>query len=165
GEHLHDRTGAKTVFATHYHELTQLSDELVAVRNFNVAVREVGEQVLFLHRLQPGGADRSYGIEVGRLAGLPDAVIGRAREVLALLEGEQLVEGLQRETGDGRRETGGASRAARATPVAPAAPQLSLFAAEPHPALTRLKGLDANQMTPLEALRVLDELARLAREG
>lgn len=146
-EHLHDRTGAKTVFATHYHELTQLSDELVAVRNFNVAVREVGDQVLFLHRLQPGGADRSYGIEVGRLAGLPDAVIGRAREVLALLEGEQLVEGL----------AGG-----RATP---AAPQLSLFASEPHAAVTRLKQIDANRMTPLEALRVLDELARLAREG
>ncbi|ODT04903.1 MAG: DNA mismatch repair protein MutS [Gemmatimonadetes bacterium SCN 70-22] len=161
-EHLHDRTGAKTVFATHYHELTQLSDELDAVRNFNVAVREVGEQVLFLHRLQPGGADRSYGIEVGRLAGLPEAVIGRAREVLALLEGEQLAEGLMRETGDGRRETGVATRGGRATP---GAPQLSLFAPEPHAAVTRLKALDANQMTPLEALRVLDELARLAREG
>jgi DNA mismatch repair protein MutS len=155
-EHLHDRTGAKTVFATHYHELTQLSDELPAVRNFNVAVREVGEQVLFLHRLQPGGADRSYGIEVGRLAGLPPAVIGRAREVLGLLEGEQLVAALGgRATGDARRGGGGKSPA----------PQLSLFVVEPHPAVERLKKIDANQLTPLDALRLLDELARLAREA
>ncbi|HEX6535780.1 MAG TPA: DNA mismatch repair protein MutS, partial [Gemmatimonadaceae bacterium] len=69
-EHLHDRTGCKTVFATHYHELTQLADELVSCRNYNVVVREVGDEVLFLHKLAPGGADRSYGIEVGRLAGL-----------------------------------------------------------------------------------------------
>ncbi|MEO7962496.1 MAG: DNA mismatch repair protein MutS, partial [Gemmatimonadaceae bacterium] len=100
-EHLHELVGAKTVFATHYHELTQLSDELNSLRNYNVAVREVGEQILFLHRLQPGGADRSYGIEVGRLAGLPESVLRRAREVLRLLEGEQLVKQLQ--TGDGRR--------------------------------------------------------------
>ena len=77
-EHLHDVIGCKTVFATHYHELTQLANELPAVRNFTVAVREVGDQVLFLHKLVPGGADRSYGIEVGRLAGLPPAVITRA---------------------------------------------------------------------------------------
>jgi DNA mismatch repair protein MutS len=154
-EHLHDRTGAKTVFATHYHELTQLADELPAVRNFNVAVREVGEQVLFLHRLQPGGADRSYGIEVGRLAGLPSAVIARARSVLTLLEGEQLVAGL-----GGRADAGGRGASAKAP-----TPQLSLFAAEPHPVVERLKGVDANQLTPLDALRLLDELARLAREG
>ena len=164
-EHLHDTTGAKTVFATHYHELTQLTDELSAARNFNVAVREVGEQVLFLHRLQPGGADRSYGIEVGRLAGLPDAVIRRAREVLKLLEGEALVAGLSG-TGDGGRETGVAARGARGrTPSSSTvAPQLSLFVVEPHPAVLRLKQVDVNQMTPLEAMKVLDELSRLARE-
>ena len=161
-EHLHDRTGAKTVFATHYHELTQLSDELAGVRNFNVAVREVGEQVLFLHRLQPGGADRSYGIEVGRLAGLPAEVIGRAREVLALLEGEELVAAL-----NGTGGTGGTSGAsgAREAKRSVAVPQLSLFTVESHPALERLKRVDANQLTPLDALRLLDELARLAREA
>ena len=90
-EHLHARVGCKTVFATHYHELTQLADEFEAVRNFNVAVREAGDRILFLHRLQPGGADRSYGIEVGRLAGLPAPVIARARELLKVLESEQLV--------------------------------------------------------------------------
>jgi len=156
-EHLHDKTGAKTVFATHYHELTQLTDELPAARNYNVAVREVGEQVLFLHRLQPGGADRSYGIEVGRLAGLPDPVIRRAREVLTLLEGEALAAGLSA----GRATTKDADRPARAN----AAPQLSLFVVEPHPAVLRLKQIDVNQMTPLDAMKLLDDLARMAREG
>ena len=152
-EHLHNQTGCKTVFATHYHELTQLADELVAVRNYNVGVREVGDQVLFLHRLQPGGADRSYGIEVGRLAGLPDAVIGRAREVLQLLEGEQLVPALQ------HREP--ARRGAKAEPSS----QLGLFAAAESPVVKRLRALDVNGMTPLEALTLLHELSRDVRDG
>ncbi|MGH9420785.1 MAG: DNA mismatch repair protein MutS, partial [Thermoanaerobaculia bacterium] len=87
-ESIHNQVGCKTVFATHYHELTQLADSLVAVRNYNVQVREAGDEVLFLHRLLPGGADRSYGIEVGRLAGLPPSVLQRARELLKLLEAE-----------------------------------------------------------------------------
>ncbi|MFL5509917.1 MAG: DNA mismatch repair protein MutS, partial [Gemmatimonadaceae bacterium] len=90
-EHLHNSVGCKTIFATHYHELTQLADTLVAVRNYNVQVREIGDTVLFLHKLQPGGADRSYGIEVGRLAGLPAGVLARARELLGLLEAEQIL--------------------------------------------------------------------------
>ncbi|HZO20352.1 MAG TPA: DNA mismatch repair protein MutS, partial [Gemmatimonadaceae bacterium] len=90
-EHLHDTVRCKTIFATHYHELTQLADELAAVRNFTVDVREIGDEVLFLHRLRPGGADRSYGIEVGRLAGLPPAVLTRARTILSRLEGGHLV--------------------------------------------------------------------------
>ena len=89
-ECLHNTIGCKTIFATHYHELTQLTEELEHVRNFNVAVREVGEEIVFLHRLEPGGADRSYGIHVGRLAGLPDPVVTRAWQVLKLLEATQL---------------------------------------------------------------------------
>src|SRR6266436_2738137 len=85
-ECLHNSIGCKTIFATHYHELTQLTEELEHVRNFNVAVREVGEEIVFLHRLEPGGADRSYGIHVGRLAGLPAPVVTRAWQVLKLLE-------------------------------------------------------------------------------
>src|SRR5207247_2242412 len=85
-EHLHNVIGCKTIFATHYHELTQLTEELAHTRNFNVAVRESGDDVVFLHRLEPGGADRSYGIHVGRLAGLPDSVVARAWQVLKLLE-------------------------------------------------------------------------------
>ncbi len=151
-EHLHDRAGCKTVFATHYHELTQLADELVSVRNYNVAVREVGEEVLFLHRLQPGGADRSYGIEVGRLAGLPASVIARARALLRLLEGEDLAAALARPIG-----------VTVATKDAPA--QLGLFAAEPHPLLEQLAALDPNQMTPLDALARLATLVADARKA
>ena len=152
-EHLHERVGCKTIFATHYHELVQLADELAAVRNYNVGVREVGDQILFLHRLQPGGADRSYGIEVGRLAGLPAEVISRAREVLALLEGEaeHLVPAL-------------ASSALRRTPSAGrATDQLALFAVAPHEVVERLQRIDVNTLTPLAALQLVAELAERAR--
>ena len=152
-EHLHERVGCKTVFATHYHELTQLEDDLVALRNYNVAVREVGDQILFLHRLQPGGADRSYGIEVGRLAGLPASVIDRARAVLAVLEGEHLA---------------GASHAAKpgvaaAGRTAGSTDQLGLFAGARSPVLDKLRALDVNATTPLEALTLLASLADEAK--
>ena len=150
-EHLHEHVGCKTVFATHYHELTQLSEELDALRNYNVAVREAGEQILFLHRLQPGGADRSYGIEVGRLAGLPSAVLTRAREILAVLEGEHL--GGKRQAGTGKR-------------VPPQNPdQLGLFAAAPNPLVERIAALDANSMTPLDALTTLAGLIEEAKRA
>lgn len=157
-EHLHERVGCKTIFATHYHELVQLADELGAVRNYNVSVREAGDQILFLHRLQPGGADRSYGIEVGRLAGLPAPVIARAREVLALLEGEaeHLVPALASNTGPSLGRSG-------RTP-APDANQLALFGpAVPHPVLEDLRRMDVNTLTPLAALQLLAELAERAK--
>ena len=156
-EHLHDGVGCKTVFATHYHELTQLADELVAVRNYNVSVKEVGDEILFLHRLQPGGADRSYGIEVGRLAGLPVPVIARARALLRLLEGEDLAGAL----------AGHVPKLSR-TPRAKvdATPQLGLFAAAaPHPLLEQLAAIDPNQMTPLDALARLATLAADAKRA
>jgi DNA mismatch repair protein MutS len=149
-EHLHDRVGCKTIFATHYHELTQLADEFTTVRNFNVGVREVGEEILFLHRLQPGGADRSYGIEVGRLAGLPPSVIARARALLKLLEGEQLAVAL----------TGRATPRA-ATPAREG--QLALFGLGAHPVVEQLRTLDPDAVTPREALALLAELAERAR--
>ena len=92
------------MFATHYHELMQLPERLQHARNYNVAVRETGETVVFLHRLEPGGTDRSYGIQVGQLAGLPDAVVARAREILGTLEGEHR---------DGARRAARAPRAIR----------------------------------------------------
>jgi DNA mismatch repair protein MutS len=162
-EHLHDVTKCRAIFATHYHELVQLSDELVAVRNYNVGVREADGQVLFLHRLQPGGADRSYGIEVGRLAGLPDTVLARARTVLHLLEGEQLVPALAVGR-NGARATRGAStpRAAAAT----AEQQLPLFSAVPDPLVAKLAAIDTNSLTPLQALQLLAELtAEASRSG
>src|SRR5215470_10208225 len=93
-EHIHQRTRAKTLFATHYHELTELAEQLQGVRNLRVSVKEAGERIIFLRKVEPGRADRSYGIEVARLAGLPLAVIERAREVLKLHErSEQAVTG------------------------------------------------------------------------
>ena len=158
-EYLHERVGCKTVFATHYHELTQLADEFVSVRNYNVAVQEVGDRILFLHRLKPGGADRSYGIEVGRLAGLPPAVIARARALLRVLEGEQLVPSL---AGAQPGDPGAPLSAGRgATPVAA---QLTFFApADPDPLVERLRDVDVNALTPLQALALLGELAEAAR--
>jgi DNA mismatch repair protein MutS len=164
-EHLHDRVGCKTVFATHYHELTQLADELVSVRNYNVAVREVGEEVLFLHRLQPGGADRSYGIEVGRLAGLPAPVIARARALLRLLEGEDLAAALARPAGAPADTMAGASASASAHAPRAATGQLGLFAPPPHPLLEQLAALDPNQMTPLDALARLATLVADAQRA
>ena len=145
-EHLHNVTGCKTIFATHYHELTQLADELNAVRNFNVAVREIGDRILFVHRLEPGGADRSYGIEVGRLAGLPTPVLDRAKHLLKLLESEQLAAGMS-----------------KAVPSEAKDLQFGLFAAAPNPALERLKSIDVNSLTPVQALALLDELSRQAK--
>jgi DNA mismatch repair protein MutS len=151
-EHLHERIGCKTVFATHYHELTQLADEFTSVRNYNVDVRESGDRILFLHRLKPGGADRSYGIEVGRLAGLPQPVIARARALLKLLEGEQIVAAL----------SGNAGIAARAP--RDSGDQLGLFGSDlPHPVVARLREIDVNTLTPLEALALLAQLTREAR--
>ena len=156
-EHLHDHVGCKTIFATHYHELVQLAAELVAVRNYNVGVREDGDQILFLHRLQPGGADRSYGIEVGKLAGLPAQVIARARTVLALLEGEaeHLVPALAPAVAGSKQP-----RAAATSPD-----QLALFTpAERHAVVDRLLGTDVNTLTPLAALQLLAELAEQAKQ-
>jgi DNA mismatch repair protein MutS len=144
-EHLHDRVGCKTMFATHYHELMQLPERLQHARNFNVAVREQGDKVIFLHRLEPGGTDRSYGIHVAQLAGLPRAVITRAGEVLRTLEGEHRVV---------------PGEPQRLDPT-----QLPLFGEGPHPMVEELKALDLNGMTPLEALNRLAELQRRAGQG
>ena len=159
-EYLHDVVKCKTVFATHYHELTQLTDELVAACNYSVEVREVGDQVLFLHRLVPGGANRSYGIEVGRLAGLPPVVLDRARKLLALFEGEQIVSALgsTRKAGAKGKESPGADPKG-------AQEQLGLFGSLPHPVVDELRATNPDAMTPLEALTLLNQLVTRARQG
>jgi DNA mismatch repair protein MutS len=147
-EHLHDRVGCKTMFATHYHELMQLPERLQHARNYNVAVQEAGDTVVFLHRLEPGGTDRSYGIHVGQLAGLPAQVVTRAREILSTLEGEH-----------------------RMVPGQPPGPtldpgQLALFGEAPvtDPMVEELKSIDVNTLTPLEALNRLADFKRRAGE-
>ena len=150
-EHLHEVVGAKTIFATHYHELTQLGELLPAVRNLNVAVRESGEDIVFLRRLEEGGADRSYGIQVARLAGMPAAIVERAKELLAELEG--------RRTQDG----GCLGRRGAHRPASAAEPgQLSLFALEAELS-ARLREIDLDNMTPLDSMRLLADLQRLAQ--
>ena len=134
-EHLHDRVGCKTMFATHYHELMQLPERLQHARNYNVAVRETGDTVVFLHRLEPGGTDRSYGIHVAQLAGLPAGVVlERAREILGTLEGEHRV--VPGAPPDEPRATRASSRC-------------SLEAPPPDPMLQELRALDVDALTPL----------------
>jgi DNA mismatch repair protein MutS len=146
--HNHPRLGSRTIFATHYHELTEMAEVLPRVRNFNVAVTEERGRVVFLHKIVPGGADRSYGIHVAQLAGLPGSVIHRAEEVLSTLE--------QRGEKEERRE------AMRQVTVVK---QLSLFGGEPSPALEELKKVRVEELTPLEAINKLYELKRMVEEG
>jgi DNA mismatch repair protein MutS len=178
-EYLHDRIGCRTMFATHYHELMQLPEQLAHARNCNVAVRESGDGIVFLHRLEAGGTDRSYGIHVAQLAGLPSGVVGRAREVLGILEADhRVVEGPPPADPDptqpslfdllqagisssgehrARGPVVGATHASpvRSPPKAPAPTPAQRRAAE----LTeRLRALDPNQMTPMEALQALARL-------
>jgi len=150
-EHIHEHIRAKTVFATHYHELTQLGDLLAGVKNMNVAVREVGDEIVFLRRLAEGGADRSYGIQVARLAGLPDEIVQRARELLAELEG----------THSGGGEGLGRHGAHRPRSEAPP-DQLSMFHLE-HPMVRRLRAIDPDSLSPREALHILYELGSVTR--
>ena len=151
-EYLHDNGVARprTMFATHYHELTQLEGRLDRVANVNVQVREEGDRVLFLHRLAPGPCDRSYGIHVARMAGMPGAVLRRAQEILASLE-----------RGDAASPAG-RGRAA-------AAPQMDLFGQRPPPEAARLlrelRDLDLDRTTPLQALELLNRWRREADSG
>ncbi|MBK8824427.1 MAG: DNA mismatch repair protein MutS [Anaerolineales bacterium] len=133
--HNHPQLRAKTLFATHYHELTQLADLLPGIRNYNVAVSEADNTVVFLHKIIPGGADRSYGIHVAQLAGLPAPVIGRANEIMAELE-----------------KTSG-----RAVKINPQAAQQAALFPETSPLLDELKELDVNALSPIEALNRLFE--------
>jgi len=152
-EHIHEHIGARTVFATHYHELTQLGDLLDGVKNMNVSVREVGDEIVFLRRLVEGGADRSYGIQVARLAGLPDRVVARARELLSELEGTH--------SGGGE----GLGRHGAHRPKSEAPPdQLSMFQVE-HPVVRRLRAIDADELSPREALQILYELGIATGRG
>jgi DNA mismatch repair protein MutS len=140
-EALHDRApGPKVLCATHFHELTRLADQRPAVRNFHVAVREWNDEIVFLHKVRPGGTDRSYGVQVARLAGLPASVIARARALLAEFERER----------EPRLDTGDAA-------------QLGLLAPMAHPFAAELAALDLAHVTPIEALNLLAKWQERAR--
>ena len=142
-EYIHARTRAKTLFATHYFELTELAQQLSGVKNYHVSVKETGGGIVFLRKVEPGAADRSYGIEVAKLAGLPNEVIIRAREVLAEHENAE------------QKVTGYLSSGAK-----PSATQLTIFTPLSQPVLDRLRQVDLNRLTPLEALNLLAELKK-----
>ncbi len=137
------KLGAKTLFATHYHELTEMADSMPGVKNYNVAVKKRGDDITFLRRIVPGGADRSYGVEVAALAGVPKEVVRRAKVILAHLE-------------DGKQ-----------APVAPAAAapegamQLTFNSMPDHPVIRKLKETDVNTLTPIEAMNLLYELSKM----
>jgi len=151
-EYLHDtaRCAAKTLFATHYHELTELAVTRDRVKNYNVAVKEWNDQVIFLRKIVVGGASHSYGIQVARLAGLPVEVVERAKEILHNLEKGEYVEGGVPRISRGRKAT-----------VPKASPQLSLFEQRDDHLRQRLASLNIAALTPLEALNILDELKRM----
>jgi DNA mismatch repair protein MutS len=140
-EHLHDAIGARTLFATHYHELIALADSRPRIRNLHAAARhdDAKREIVFLRRILPGGASKSYGIDVARLAGLPTNVIDRARVIMSELETGALERGVA------------------------ASPQLHLLATElsPSPLAVRLAAIDPNRITPLEALQLLVDLKSL----
>jgi len=137
-EHIHRHIRAKTLFATHYHELTELAGQLEGVRNLHVSVKESGDQILFLRRVEPGSADRSYGIEVARLAALPMSVIERARQILAHHESAVTEE--------------------LAPPSAPM--QIQLFEPVNHQLAARIRALKLDELRPIDALQLLSEIQK-----
>jgi len=145
-EYLHARVHAKTLFATHYFELTELAEQLSGVKNYHVSVKETGGSVVFLRRVEPGAADRSYGIEVAKLAGLPNEVVVRAREVLAEHESAE------------RRLSEHLTPGASTEPERPT--QLTIFTPLSQPVLEKLREVDLDRLTPLEALNLLAELKK-----
>jgi DNA mismatch repair protein MutS len=142
-EYLHARVRAKTLFATHYFELTELAEQLAGVKNYHVSVKETGGGIVFLRKVEPGAADRSYGIEVAKLAGLPNEVITRAREVLA--EHESAERELTEHLSPG---------------ATPPATQLTIFTPLSQPVLEKLREVDLNRLTPLEALTLLADFKK-----
>ena len=153
--------GAKTLFATHYHELTELEGKLDSVNNYCIAVREQGDDIIFLRKIIRGGADKSYGIQVARLAGVPDSVIDRAKEISSWLEETDVTDkakNLQVRTSAKKKEV--------VREAVPAEKQMSLFDIYPadHPVLKELAGLDVSNMTPIQALNILYELQKRLKE-
>ena len=151
-EHLHDNVGCRTLFATHYHELTQLQKSLVGVNNLNVAVKEWDDNVVFLHKIVEGAADKSYGIHVARLAGVPGEVNERAKQILAQLEDQHL-------------RADGAHKAIVPPPHPKRDMQLTLFGPAEHPLLDQIRELNCDQMTPIDALMTIQKWKESLAEG
>jgi DNA mismatch repair protein MutS len=156
-EHIHEHIGCRTMFATHYHELTDLEEQLPGVRNFNVAVKEWDDQVVFLHQIVPGAADKSYGIHVAQLAGVPRSVNNRAKEVLAWLESQHESSGASAPcvfAKSNDQSPSPASTNGKSTSK-PDQWQMTLFGYEEHPLLDEIRVTNLDELRPLEALQLL----------
>jgi DNA mismatch repair protein MutS len=171
-EYLHNspRLGSKTLFATHYHELTELERQFPRVRNYNVAVAEQGEELVFLRKIVPGGADRSYGIHVARLAGVPKSILQRAEAILRDLEqggSKERRRAVMAGPGDGQLSflTAAGNGTPGTTALAPGPAAIAPVAAEPDPLVEELRDLRVDDMTPIEALGKLYELRQKARDA
>ena len=149
-EYIVKEVGARTLFATHYNELTELALTVPGVKNYNISVKEWGDEIIFLRKIQRGPADKSYGIQVARLAGLPGPVVNRAKEVLDNLEESEF-------TGSGSPRVVGGGRTGKNL-------QLDLFSVNYEPLVEKLLGIDTSSITPEEALRRLEELKRMAED-
>ncbi|HVZ81748.1 MAG TPA: DNA mismatch repair protein MutS [bacterium] len=161
-EYIATKLKARTLFATHYHELTRLSGTFPNVKNFNIAVREWNEQILFLRKIVEGGTDKSYGIQVARLAGVPKEVVNRAKKILAGLETGTFLSNPSK--GPSKETVEAEERPDAGTPD-PTAPQLSFFGTgAKHPILEELKGLDVDGLTPRDALNILGEWKKKVEE-
>ena len=147
-EYVHEKIACRTLFATHYHELTDLSETMEGILNFNVAVKEERGEVVFLHKIVPGAADKSYGIHVAKLAGVPSAVVKRSQEILNELEREHTRTTSARAGGVSPPVRGGRKFSVGTT-------QFSLFGAENHPIIEELRVVDVDELKPMEALQLL----------
>ena len=147
-EYIHHRLkGAKTMFATHYHELTELSEVMKGVRNYNLAVQQWGEEIVFLYKVAEGSCDESFGIHVAKLAGMPNSVVERAKEILANLQKDSFTGNIRSRFAEEKAADG---------------KQLDFFGGlnMDHPAIGKIKDMDPENMTPMEALKKLEELKK-----
>jgi DNA mismatch repair protein MutS len=163
-EYLHEAAelGARTLFATHFHELTRLADRYGRVRNYHVAVAETEGQVVFLRQIVPGPAERSFGIHVAQMAGMPEVVVRRAAQVLALLEQRGAREQQRAAVAEVARAEEAAEQAEAGRETTPAAPPPAAGLAAP--IVARLDAVDADELTPLDALRLVQELKVLRQQ-
>ena len=145
-EYVHDHIGCRTLFATHYHELTSLESTFTGVKNYNVSVQEWDEKIVFLHKIVKGAADKSYGIQVSRLAGVPEWVSDRAQQILERLESEHESEEIRGTLQSSAAQSKGQSNM-----------QMTLFEVADHPLVKEIRKLDANQISPMQALEMLQQ--------
>jgi DNA mismatch repair protein MutS len=150
-EYVHERVGARTLFATHYHELNELADLFSRIRNYKVDVREYGDKVVFLHKVTPGFADHSYGIQVAQMAGMPEEVTNKAKVILQSLEQFDL--GLEENDRSNGKRSGRAKGRMKTSEI-----QMGLFELKDDSLRDELRAIDINSITPMEAMQKLAEL-------